>query len=335
MQGAVRWSVVTRMWNDAASVSDLFSSLDQARDVEVQPVLILHAAIASSGEQLRAQRPDLVLLRHTREQGIAAAYNQAIGLALSRWPKEVLNDRFIAFVHPGTILEPQCLSSLQHAFEDQLTLMVAGPKLLEARVQRSDMEQRDVEFLETLSSAGNIWRGGNLVDRGVGVVDAGQYDADVSQVLPSTDCFMVRASLFAQGTSQWFDEHLSGDAAITDFLWRVQRFGVGFAWRPEAAAWVLKRGEGLDKMSFFAYKRWTGRDALLWRRAQLSAGLVQWKNAPGSTLFLRFILLPFALLKWTGLSLLNPGLFPSLIRAIASFPRMIVKRFDRSNLFFA
>ena len=255
---AGRWSIHVVAWNEVAALSDFLSSVDQQEGWSGQVIVMDNASTMGVSAWLAGHWPDVIALRNFRDMGWARAHNQAMALALSRWPKDVWADRFVAFTHPDVLWEPHALKRLEEAFAQDKNLMMTGPKVLRARASfAEDGEQREVEFTDVLESVGWVRKHWKQRPLGQGETDKGQHDGVTS--LPSPVCCVVRASALPalQANGKWFEEKMDERQNAEAFFRRGKRLGYVMRTVPDAVIWHHAHGaEALDKSGLLDYKRW-------------------------------------------------------------------------------
>lgn len=222
---------------------DFLASLGAQTDPAYQVICVdLGSGDTRHGSELEIARPDVVRLRTFRNVGTVRGQNQAIALALSRWPRTDWNDRLIILARPEVAFDQVFCETVRRAFALDPTLMVTGPKVFRAEhAAHANGDWIELTYTDQLHAAGiGITRGRSLVFFGEGSQDAGQFDEGASVVAFSDVCLVLRASCvesLALATNTWFDPHLPSFFAVLDLCWRAVRLGMRPRLLPEARVW--------------------------------------------------------------------------------------------------
>ncbi len=331
MQEAARWAIHVASWNDAAQLRDLVSSVEQQTIKDVQCVLVDYARNEGSAGEIATSHPNVVVLRQAREGGFAKAHNQAFALTLARWPKENLEQRFVLLVHPDTILEPHALERLEECFTADPSLVLASPRVLRANIKKGEEgDSREVIFSETIDQDGwLIGKAGKITWQNTG---AEAMSAEVAEnAWPSSVACAIRAS-FLHGLQQqgWLDERFEERSAWLDLVWRARWAGGNVSVVKQAMVWHHAH-QPLDKMAHFAYKRWYDKEVLEVRKARVIEGFIQYVSLPTRYAFKFAFSFILSALRWLGVALTDPRLWPSLGRAIRLFPHLVSTRWKNKS----
>lgn len=227
MEEAKPISIHLVIWNQLAYLPEFFAALDTQTRRDFQTVVVDNAAQDGVADWLQANRRDAVALRNFRNLGLARGHNQAIALALSRWPAESLADRFIVLAHPDVLPDPNSLEQLLRAFRRDPELMVAGPRVMRAETHFSTTEDKtETELTLQPDASGSGVAKGN---RPIGLSDA---------------FVMFRASLFSiiKVEQAWLDERLPEAFVLPDIFWRCHWLGQKLAFVNEAQVWHHAHG---------------------------------------------------------------------------------------------
>jgi len=312
MNPASRWSIHIASRDHAAMLFEALRSIDGQTVTDKQVICIDQAVASESGRRLLEERPDVIVLRNFRDKGYVRAHNQAVAFALSRWPKEALDDRFVLFLHPDVVLEPSAVEKMQQAFETDESLMIAGPKILKANLTLDERENREVELTDTIETVGwRLDRQGRIKERGAGEQDRGQYDQGEEDLAPAFACFAMRASalLRAETKGSWLDEDLPERLAIVDLIWRCRWLGMRCKSIPQAVAWHQGHNDKRQK-----------------RMDQILMYLVEIKNEAFTNFLRRLWSIAWATCRAKCAALVHGSMFAAGWRSLALIPKKVKER---------
>ncbi len=248
MQEAKRLVINIVTWNSLAYMPNLFASL-ATQDTDAFTVTVVDNASTDGAIRWLAERaPEVTVLRNFRNQGFSRAHNQAIALALSRWPEETWTRRYILVCNPDIEFDPSCVRRLMDAMESDTALAACGPKLLRTRVRSQEEGQLETERTNLLDATGLVvTRSRRVVDRGAGEEDRGQYDRLTDVFGFSGACALFRASALvaAKIGGEFFDEDFFLYQEDVDLAWRMRRLGMRVRFVPDARAWHHRRAPSL------------------------------------------------------------------------------------------
>ena len=108
-------------WNCSEYLRQLLTSIEAARDdLSVEIIVVDNASTDHSAAMVRAEFPEVQLIRNTRHAGIARANNQAAARA---------RGSLLFFLNNDTSILPGGLAALAHLFEGRPELAAAVPRL--------------------------------------------------------------------------------------------------------------------------------------------------------------------------------------------------------------
>lgn len=248
-------NVVT--WNGLAYLPNFFASLDEQTDKDFTVTVVDNASDDGTLKWLERERPDTALLRNFKNQGFARAHNQAITLALSRWPEEVWHDRYILVANQDLELAPDCLAQLTGALDADPELAGVQPKLLSVSVKSDIDGRRDTERGTIIDSAGIVMtKARRAFERGAGETDRGQYDVacDIFALTGALALFRASSLVQAKLSGEFYDEDFGSYKEDLDLGWRMRRLGMRVRIVPTAVAWHHRSAA-------------SGKQGLLWLKA--------------------------------------------------------------------
>ncbi len=222
---------------------DFLASLEAQTNRSYQVVYVdLGAGKMGSDTEFESTRREVVRLRTFRNIGVVRAHNQAVALALSRWPRESWSERLIVLSRPEVAFDRRACEVFLDAFGANPELMVAGPKVFWAdAAAQTEGDWVELACTDQLHSAGiGLTRDRTLKFFGQGSQDTGQFDAGEPVLFFSDACLVVRASAFEQlalTEQTWLDPHLPSLFAVLDLCWRAARQGFCPQLLSEARVW--------------------------------------------------------------------------------------------------
>jgi GT2 family glycosyltransferase len=222
-------SVVVVTWNSADVLPATLRALAASDPPPAELIVIDNASSdtsAAEAEQFTRLAPGVMvaIVRNTANVGFAAGANT--GIARARQPSVFL-------LNPDLRLRPDTLRTLQEALEAAPpTIAAFGPKLL--RAVGTELDPTDV-----LDTTGIVMtRDGRHLDRGAGERDRGQYDGSRTVFGISGAAVLFRRDALERSrvAGQVFDEDFFAFREDADLAWRLQGFGYGARYVPEAVA---------------------------------------------------------------------------------------------------
>jgi GT2 family glycosyltransferase len=332
MEEAKKVSVHVVTWNSLAYLPGLFASLDEQTSREFTVTVVDNASNDGTYEWVSHNRHDVAVLRNFRNQGFARAHNQAIALALSRWPESEWSRRYVLVANPDLEFKADCLQQLIALMEGDASIDACAPKLLRAYVRAQNEDgMRETERSTTIDSTGLVIKKTRQAsDRGAGEEDKGQYDSATDVFGFSGACVLFRASslVAAKLAGEYFDEEMFAYKEDVDLAWRMRRLGMSARFVPEAIAWHHRRAP-------------SAKQGFLWLRALLKRShkpayvnflstrnhhWMLWKNDEIGNQFVHLVwLVPYELGKCL-VGIFSLSAWKANFQALAGLPRMWKKR---------
>lgn len=232
---------------------DFLASLEAQTNRSYQVVYVdLGAGKMGSDMEFESTRREVVRLRTFRNIGVVRGHNQAIALALSRWPRETWSERLIVLSRPEVAFDRRACEVFLNAFRADPTLMIAGPKVFWAdAAAQTEGDWVELACSDQLHSAGiGLTRSRTLAFLGQGSQDTGQFDGGEQVLFLSDACVVVRASAFEQlmlAENVWLDPRLPSFFSILDLCWRMARQGVRPQLVPDARVWFAPQERARQK----------------------------------------------------------------------------------------
>ncbi len=308
-------------WNALAYLPDLFASLDTFTERDHTITIIDNASNDGTVKWLNEQRPDVTVLRNFRNQGFGRAHDQAIAMALTRWPEADWAHRYVLVANPDLEFAADALSRLVAAMEADPELAACAPKILRAVVSSvGDDGRRETEQTDVLDAVGlAITKSRRVIRRGAGEKDAGQYDAQIDIFGATGDCALFRASALASAKlgGEVYDAAFQDGFEDADLAWRMRRLGMRTSLVPDALVW-RHRPVGTAKRP-----RISARGSFLLTRNRI---WMAWKNDEfGNRLLHAPWLWPLGLLRLLSLPF-RPSVLKGTFAAFGGWSAMHAKR---------
>lgn len=319
-------------WNSMRFIPDLLKSLSGQTFGDFAVFLIDNGSTDGVEAFVRAQYPQVTVLRNARNLGFAGAHNQGIRYALERWQGEDLSERFILVTNPDLLFEPDCLEKLMAAAVLHPRAGVLGPKLRRAFGEN----QHDEALSETvksdlLDSTGlRARKSRTFTDRGAGEMDTGQYDSDTDVFGISGALALYRASALedVRFEDEFFDHDFFAYKEDVDLAWRLQSAGWDARFVPEALAFHYRGMYGKEKAGWFErIRNRRGKSKLRSYYSNRNQWLTLIKNERAVNGFLCFWrVLPLEVGRVLYTLVCEPRNLRSFWDALRLFPRMMKKR---------
>jgi GT2 family glycosyltransferase len=216
-------AVVIVSWNCSRYLADCLTSLRRLTPPPKEIIVVDNASTDDSAQIVRKGFPEVRLIEAGDNLGFCRANN--LGIAATR-------ARFVLVLNPDTRLRPGFLTELFPAFEDPAVGIASG-KLLR-------FDER------TLDSCGQLLaRSRQPVDRGYGVDDRGQYDADAEVFGACGAAALYRRAMLdaiADPDETFFDETFFAFYEDLDLAWRARRAGWRAVYRYRAVGLHARGG---------------------------------------------------------------------------------------------
>lgn len=233
--GYPRLTVVLTNYNGRQLLEEMLPSLERQTFRDFSTIVVDDCSTDDSVAYLRQRWPLVEVIELSRNGGVTAAMNVALGAAQSELVGLFNNDMELA---------PECLAELVSAIDSHPAVGSATPKML------------DFVDRERIDGAGDElnWRGGGR-RRGHGERDAGQYDRPQEVFGPCGGAALYRQA--ALNVVGGFDEAYFAYYEDIDWAFRAQLAGLGCRYVPTAV--LYHRGSatlGRGITDFNGYQLW-------------------------------------------------------------------------------
>ena len=266
----------------ASSAKPTLESLRAQTERAFEVVMVDNASQDSAAPWTRGDGPDVMVLRNFRDQGFVKAHHQALTSLFARWSEDVRKTRWIGLLSSRVMLAPECVAELIRATQAHPEVTVFSPKVRAAHLDRQD-DRDEPQLVDTgiIEEAGRTFsKSLELIPRGKGERDEGQYDEPSQQVLPGPWCLFVRADVLMRTKvgEEWLDASLPEVYSILDLVWRLQVLGEAMMYVPRALAWVQR--PALSSLGWFArLRRWYSLEMSRARAARSYICILRLKQA--------------------------------------------------------
>lgn len=317
-------------WNSLAYLPNLFASLQEQDAHDFTVTVVDNASNDGTVRWLTDTQPHVTVLRNFRNQGFSRAHNQAITLALSRWPEAEWPHRYVLVCNPDIEFAPDAIRRLVRALEADPSLAACGPKLLRAHIRGQEDGRMETERTQVIDSTGlEARKTRRFVDRGSGEEDRGQYDAATDVFGFSGACVLFRASALADAklAGEFFDEDFFAYKEDIDLAWRMRRLGMRAAFVPGAVAWHHRRAPSIPAQGLIAaWKLRQKKSPLINELSTRNHLWLLWKNDEWSNVAFHAIwFLPREAAKALA-SLVSRSALRGNVQALVGFGKMWRKR---------
>jgi GT2 family glycosyltransferase len=266
----------------ASSAKPTLESLRAQTERAFEVVVVDNASQDGTAPWARGEGPDVMVLRNFRDQGFVKAHNQALTSLFARWSEDARKTRWIGLLSSRVMLAPDCLAQLLQAAQSHPDVAVFSPKVRAAHLERQD-DRDEPQLVDTgiIEEVGRTFsKSLELMPRGQGTRDEGQYDGPAEQVLPGPWCLFVRADVLmrAKVGEEWLDASLPEQYAVLDLVWRLQMLGEPMMIAPQALAWVQR--PLISSLGWVGrLRRWYGLEASRARAARSYLCVLRIKQA--------------------------------------------------------
>lgn len=245
--------VVVLAWNHWADTRECLDSLKQSLIESLQIVVVDNGSSDGTSERVRAEYPEVELIRLPKNIGISRGYNAGMQWALENQAK------YILVMNNDTVADPHMLAELQTALETDTQAGAAIPKIV-----YYDNPRR-------IWSAGARWRkfppGPKFI--GLNELDAPRFSHLTEVEFATNCCIVIRADLLAK--MGLFDPTYEFYYTDWDFTLRIRQNGYKILYVPQA---ILKHKVSVTtrKIDRSGYSRIQGRDSARFYLSHYSLG---------------------------------------------------------------
>jgi len=207
---------------------------------DFQVVIVDNGSTDGTVDYIRNNFSKIALIRNVKNLGFAHGHNQAIRMAMAKWPTEQLNEHFVLVTNQDILLKPEFLENILRDAEAHPQAASFSGKLYKAYYKQSEDGFDETIRSDTLDSTGLVVKKSRRVyDRGAGEIDERQYDSERDVFGNSGAILLLRASALAQIRygDEFFDEDFFSYKEDVDLAWRLRHGGWGSRYVPEACAY--------------------------------------------------------------------------------------------------
>ncbi len=321
-------------WNSMRFLPDLLTSIEKQTFRDFTVLIIDNGSTDEMEKFVRAQYPNVMILRNAKNLGFSAAHNQGIRYALDRWSSEVMDERYVLVTNPDVVLSETFLETLVKEADEHKEVGSFGGKLFRAFGEHlNDEALSEIVKSDILDSTGlRPRKNGTCADRGAGEMDKNQYDqeGDVFGITGALVLYRANALQDARYQDEFFDVDFFAYKEDVDLAWRLQHLGWNARFVPTALAYHYRGMFGKERMNLWQrFKNRRHKSAMLSYYSSRNQWMVLFKNLNFSTILLWFP----RLVVTEGLRVLFTVVFEtrnvkSFIDAISFAPKMYRKRQD-------
>ncbi|MBI4280803.1 glycosyltransferase family 2 protein [Candidatus Uhrbacteria bacterium] len=232
-------------WNSLKYLPLLFASLRRQTFSDISVLVIDNGSNDGVLEFVRANYPEVTILRNVRNLGFSAAHNQGIKYVASR-AAGAADEQYVLVTNPDTILTPTFIEQLVLAAEAEPTAAAWSGKLLRVEwVVEGDFE--DVRRTTVIDSTGlRLLRSRRAIERGAGEQDQERYHeaAEIFGVSGALGIYRLSALETVAMNGQYFDEAFHAYKEDVDLAWRLRLAGWRAWYVPAAVAYHFRRAAG-------------------------------------------------------------------------------------------
>lgn len=116
-------SIITVTWNSKHHIDTLIESIHAAsQEHGIEHIIVDNASPDNTAAYIQSKHPDIKLIANDTNKGFAAANNQGY---------EQSSGKYVLFLNPDMVLQPQSLDILLNWFEDKNDIGIASCKLID------------------------------------------------------------------------------------------------------------------------------------------------------------------------------------------------------------
>lgn len=257
-------AVVVVTWNSSAEIDACLASAFAANPAEV--IVVDNGSRDDTVARVSKNYPKAQLLAQGRNLGFAAGCNR--GIAATTAP-------YLLMLNADAVITPDYLAKLVDCLAQHPQAASAVGKLV--------YEEGGQRYID---SAGIVVRHYALcpLDKGLGELDAGQYDTPQEIFGPSAAAALYRREALMAVGPEIFDESLFAYYEDVDLAWRLSRHGYVHRYEPSAVAYHCRRGPSgkpkpISERAFINRYRVFAKNEPLWPFALMAPVALAWETA--------------------------------------------------------
>lgn len=198
---------------------------------------------------LRADYPQVAVLKNQRNLGFAGAHNQGVKFVFSLCERNnlELEKNYTLITNPDIILTPDFLEKITASADAHPDGASFGGKLL--KIFQDDTVSCPTKIID---SAGlKIFKNRRMAERGAGEEDGGQYDKgeEVFGVSAAIALFRLSSVKNAEIKNEYFDSRYFSYKEDVDLAWRLRLFGWKSFYAGNAVAYHYRGAYGSETRS--------------------------------------------------------------------------------------
>lgn len=322
-----RVAVVIVAWNSMPRLTDALASLSAQKFRDFNLIVVDNGSSDGAADFVRARHPEALMLRNSRNLGLARAQNQAIAYATAHLRQD--GDLFVLTMSPDTMLEPDFLETLMSQLERRPEVGSAGGKVCRMIAAAEDSLTAG-EKTDVIDSAGlGLKRSRARYERGQGERDDGGRYVRTEEVFGFSSTlalYRLQALESVAHGQEYFDEDFFASEEDVDLAWRLRLAGWQSLYVSAAKAYRYRTGtEGRAALGQLFGRGGSKTAAYLSYRNRLLRGV------KCDRMFDYLLALPWITAYEVGAFLsalfLRPGSLRAIPSALGLVPRMLKKRF--------
>lgn len=240
-------------WNSMKHLPDAIESVVLQTFKDLSVIVVDNASSDGAVEFVRSTYPQAMVLRNSKNLGIARAHNQAIAHAAAHLRRD--GDLFVLTMSPDVVLEPDFVSTLVGQVERRPEIGSAGGKTYRMRTGNDDGPAGGERTMEIDSAGMQIVRSRRVSERGAGMQDDGGRFARTEEVFGFSGglvLYRMQALESVAYKGEVFDEDFFANSEDVDVAWRLRLAGWQSAYVPSAKAYRYRAAPAV--MSFLSYR---------------------------------------------------------------------------------
>jgi len=248
-----RVSINIVTWNAMRFLPEALESIEKQTFGDFNIIIVDNGSTDGTVQYIREYYPQITLIRNVKNLGFAHGHNQAMRLAIAKWPAEELDNRFVLVTNQDILLKEDFLENLIAEAEKQKQAGSFGGKLYKAFFSQGEDGFEETIKSDILDSTGLlVYKSRRVVDRGAGETDQKQYDEarDIFGVSGAIPMYRASALQSVRFRDEFFDDDFFCYKEDIDLAWRLRLAGWHSRYVPEAMAHHYRGAYSPEKSSW-------------------------------------------------------------------------------------
>jgi len=212
-------------WNGMKYLPDALKSIFNQTYKDFSVLVIDNGSTDGTVDFLRAEYPQVSILKNSKNLGFAGAHNQGIKFVFNLCEKNNLDleKNYMLITNPDIVLTPNFLEKIILRADNHSDGASFGGKIL--KIFNDDMVSCPTETIDSVGL--KVFKNRRIAERGSGEGDAGQYNGE-EEIFGFSDMLVLyRLSVFknTEIKNGYFDSKYLNYKEDIDLAWRLRIFG--------------------------------------------------------------------------------------------------------------